>query len=397
MPNITIGNGNESTNPAYEPVGLPRPQAPDRAMPIQSSRSQKSSWKTLIRDKSNVSFSISDILPSIPSANKEQAEAEYLNVAHSNPNMNTDHATAAASKSKRDERKSKRSNVVSFSISDISPSVPLAEQEQTEADDLNLAHSNSNINSDRATAAASKSKNDKTKSEKSNVVSFSISDILPSIPSADQEQTESEDLNLAHSIQNRNADVSTDAILKSKSEETKSMESFPEAENTIPNVTSNKGRGSSWRQKSSWTQLVSEEITSFSITQILPNTNNTSERQVQKESDAINVNPSARVENNDSKKEDSQCIAKYDSAAFVIRKDETAWNDIKKNEQQPAVQENSPSSTQVFESNLAQEAGSLDVKSGEICPFMRNSRSVAEWTKIKAAFSNASKKKKQRQ
>ncbi|XP_038880727.1 uncharacterized protein LOC120072327 [Benincasa hispida] len=333
VPSISTSYG--GTDPSYDPARSSRPQAPDRGPPIQSSRSHKSSWKTLIHDKSNVSFSISDILPSVPTANEEQAEADNLNLAHSTSNRNSDLATAAVLGSKMDEIQSGKINV-----------------------------------------------------------SFSITDVLPSVASEDREEASSADLNLAHSTPNRNTDVVADPISKSISEEMISVESFPEAQCTIPNVTSNKGRGSSWRQKSSWTQLVSEEITSFSITQILPN--NTYEKQVQGESDAINVNLSARSEINASKKQDSQCIAEDESAAFVIRKDEIAWNDVKKKEP-PAVQECKPSPTQIIESNLPQQAGSFDVISGETCPFMRNSWSVAEWTKIKAALSGGSKKKKQRQ
>lgn len=334
VPSISTSYG--GTDPSYDPARSSRPQAPDRGPLIQPSRSQKSSWKTLIHDKNNVSFSISDILSSVTSANEGQAEAE--------------------------------------------------------ADYLNLAHSTSIRNSDLATAAELGSKTEEIQSQKINV-SFTVTDVLPAVPSADQEEAASADLNLAHSTPNRNTDFAADPISKSKSEEIKSVESFPEAVCAVPNVTSNKGRGSSWRQKSSWTQLVSEEITSFSITQILPN--NPSEKQVQGESDVINVNLSARSETNASKQRDSQCIAEDGSAAIVIRKDETAWNNVKKNEP-PAVEENKPSPAEIIDSNLPQ-VGSFDVNSGETCPFMRNSRSVAEWTKIKAALSGGSKKKKQRQ
>ncbi|XP_023006551.1 uncharacterized protein LOC111499238 [Cucurbita maxima] len=384
VPNISTGSGKGNTNPAYEPVGPSRPQAPDQAMPIQSSRSQKSSWKTLICDKSKASFSISDILPSVPSANEEQPEADDLSLAHSSPNRNSDRATAAVLKRKKDKTKPANSNV-SFSILDTLPTASSADQEQTEAADPNRAHSTPNRNSDLATAAVLKRKKDETKPANSNV-SFCISDALPTASSADQEQTEAEDPNLA----------ATDAILESKSKEMKSVESSPEAENTIPNVTSNKGRGAAWKKKSSWTQLVSQEATSFSITQIL--SNNTSEKQVQRESDVINVNLFAPSENNDSIEQESRSTAADESAAFVIAKDETACYDVKKNDQ-PAVQENEPSPTEVIERHIKpQEAGSFDAKSVETCcPFMRNSRSVAEWTKIKAALSGGSKKKKQRQ
>ena len=441
VPNISTGSGKGNTNPAYEPVGPSRPQAPDRAMPIQSSHSQKSSWKTLICDKSKASFSISDILPSVPSANEEQPEADDLSLAHSSPNKNSDRATAAVLKRKKDKTKPANSNV-SFSILDTLPTASSADQEQTEADDPNRAHSTPNRNSDLATAAVLKRKKDETKPANSNV-SFSILDTLPTASSADQEQTEAADPNQAHSTPNRNSNLATaavlkrkkdetkpansnvsfcisdalptassadqeqteaedlnlaatDAILERKSKEMKSVESSPEAENTVRNVTSNQGRGAAWKQKSSWTQLVSQEATSFSITQIL--SNNTSEKQVQRESDVINVNLFAASENNDSIEQESRSTAADDSAAFVVAKDETACYDVKKNDQ-PAVQENESSPTEAIERHIKpQEAGSFDAKSGETCcPFMRNSRSVAEWTKIKAALSGGSKKKKQRQ
>ncbi|KAA0038190.1 hypothetical protein IC582_003565 [Cucumis melo] len=333
VPSIFTSNG--GTDPSYDPARSSRPQAPDRGPPVQSLRSQKSLWKTLIRDKSNVSFCISDILCSVPSANEEKSEADDLSIAHSTPNKNSDLARAAVLGSKTDEIQSGKINV-----------------------------------------------------------SFNITEVLPSVPSADQEEAASADLNLAHSTPNINTDVGADPISKSKSEEMKSVESFLDAQCTVPNVNSNKGRGSSWRQKSSWTQLVSEEITSFSITQILPN--NTSGKQVQGEAGASNANFSLWSETNAPKKQDSECIAEDESTAFVIGKDEIDSNDVKKNEPQ-AVQECETCPTQIIESNLPQQGGSFDVISGETCPFMRNSQSVAEWTKIKAALSGGSKKKKQRQ
>lgn len=331
VPSIPTGNG--STNPEYKPDRTSRPQAPDRVMPIQSSRSQKSSWKTLIRDKNNVSFSISNILPSVP-ANQEQAEVDDLYLAQSTPNKNSDLGIPVVLEGKTDEPIPMKSNV-----------------------------------------------------------SFSISDVLPSVPSADKEQVKADDLNLADSTPNRNINFATDEVSESKSEEMKS-ENIPETQHSIPNVTSNKGRGLAWRQKSSWTQLVGgEEITSFSITQILPS--HTFEKQVEREIDAIDVSFSAGSENDNSKKHDSQCIAEEEPAAFLIRKENIAGSDIEK-KRQSGVKENESSCNQVTERHMLQQAGSSDVRSGETCPFMRNSRSLAEWTKIKATFSGGSKNKKPR-
>ena len=339
----SIFTSNRGTDPSYDPARSSRPQAPDRGPPVQSLRSQKSSWKTLIRDKSNVSFCISDILSSVPSANEEKAEADDLNIAHSTPNRNSNLASTAVLGSEIDEIQSGKINVP-FSITDVLPLVLSADQEKA--------------------------------------------------ASADQEKAASADLNLAHSTPNINTDVGADPISKSKSEEMESVESFQDAQCTVPNVTLNKGRGSSWRKKSSWTQLVSEEFTSFSITQILPNS--TSENQVQGESGDINANFSAWSETNAPRKQDSECIAKDESTAFVIGKGEIGCNDVKQNEPQ-AVQECETCPTQITESNFPQQEGSFDEISGDTCPFMRNSQSVAEWTKIKAALSGGSKKKKQRQ
>ncbi|KAJ1437034.1 Nucleolar protein 8 [Sesbania bispinosa] len=150
--------------------------------------------------------------------------------------------------------------------------------------------------------------------------------------------------------------------------------------NVGPNKT---GRGASWLQKQSWTQLVNENNNLFSISQILPGI--TFPEPMAKEP---LVDP---ANSNDGKHNgvDNDTINETVSDGFNLveiipeKSQHGGPTDI--------------ASAPVVEKKLEtspRERSTADVEIGETCSFMRSAASLKEWAKAKAALSGSLKRKR---
>ncbi|KAL9265386.1 REPRESSOR OF SILENCING 3-like protein [Drosera capensis] len=158
------------------------------------------------------------------------------------------------------------------------------------------------------------------------------------------------------------------------------------SETQLPNHDSSKPvKGSSWLQKSSWTQLVGDANGgSFSISQILPGTK-FKEINLQKpgsaKSSALQFLSQKRVvakheqKAADSRNEASLMIPEASDAAFLDKIDEPS-----------AMKSEKISSESVHKMDKTLEIS-------ESCPFMRNAASIKEWKNAKSAVSASLKKK----
>lgn len=170
-----------------------------------------------------------------------------------------------------------------------------------------------------------------------------------------------------------------------------------EAPPVAPNADSNKlARGASWKQKSSWTQLVvNAKDTSFSISQIIPRL--TFEKQ------GVPIDVAASSKDNEKQnmlKSDRSVSAGDCSKALVVEKKElinapTAEKDEKLRCVKEKNEVSAPTLGKKNTSSLAainkKPLGDLGI--GETCSFMRSDASMKEWMKTKTALTGSLKKK----
>ncbi|ESW10529.1 hypothetical protein PHAVU_009G217200 [Phaseolus vulgaris] len=237
--------------------------------------------------------------------------------------------------------------------------------------------------------------------------SFSASLILPKLDSSKNLQT-SDDLCAPLSTNNKTENMERDRELWSRPTNTQVIKDQTEAQPTntqvikdhtaaqptnkqvIKDVTENQhdvapnktGRGASWLQKQSWTQMVSENNNSFSISHILPGitfpepkakdpivepaiSNYFKHNGVAK--DTINNVVSDGFKSRETIQENSQYIGAND-IAFA-----------------PVVEEKVETSPR--------EKSTENIEIGETCSFMRSAASMKEWAKAKAAVSGSLKRK----
>lgn len=223
---------------------------------------------------------------------------------------------------------------------------------------------------------------------------FGISHILPGIGSSEEEQAKSDCLVVPDSGVNKNKNLlSHGDHLESQSVET-NKEKLVEAQPAKPGTPSTKsGRGASWLQKSSWTQLVAESKNSlFSIAQILPS--HSYEKQA-----SIQPNSVVFVDCTDSMYKDRG--THYDgksagdgSVVLEIRKDGSHVRSTEKNEQTDVG--NNEALGLIFEKkhdSASKPMSAETISIGESCSFKRSATSLKEWAKAKAALSGSLKRK----
>ncbi|KAF1870484.1 hypothetical protein Lal_00003690 [Lupinus albus] len=175
---------------------------------------------------------------------------------------------------------------------------------------------------------------------------------------------------------------------------TQVIEEHAEAQPTDKNVAPKKtGRGASWLQKESWTQLVRENNSSFSISQILPgitfpepmptepvvypaNSNDRKHSGVAK--DTINELVSDGLNLGETITDKSQHVCAADITSAPITEE--------KNEIEPMEG--------TTEETTPKERSIEVVEISETCSFMRNASSLKDWAKAKAALSGSLKRKR---
>ncbi|KAK3221189.1 hypothetical protein Dsin_008214 [Dipteronia sinensis] len=223
---------------------------------------------------------------------------------------------------------------------------------------------------------------------------FSVSNMLPCI-SANEGQPTSDGPDVPDSTDTQKRSLVRNEDLEGKSAEKKIVEVPAEAQPTNNDAASNKsGTGSSWFQKSPWTQLVTENNSSFSITQISASIN-FEKHEVTKPymgKDTENMNDSKF---NNLVKQDKERTRFGSSMALEGEKEgDVSKNFSKKNKQ--TVSDDSGTSAVIMENksdSMQRQTSNVDVSIGETCSFMRSATSIKEWAKTKAAISGSGKKK----
>lgn len=150
--------------------------------------------------------------------------------------------------------------------------------------------------------------------------------------------------------------------------------------NVAPNKT---GRGASWLRKQSWTQLVSENNNSFSISHILPGF--TFPEPMAKEPVVEPVNPNDCKHNGVAKDSTNEVVSDgFNPREIVPEKSQhIGANDIASASVAEEKVETSP-----------REGSTENVEIGETCSFMRSAASLKAWAKAKAAMSGSLKRKR---
>ncbi|OIV97293.1 hypothetical protein TanjilG_07045 [Lupinus angustifolius] len=172
------------------------------------------------------------------------------------------------------------------------------------------------------------------------------------------------------------------------------IEEHTEAEPTDKNVVPKKtGRGASWLQKESWTQLVRENNSSFSISQILPGISFPEPMATEPIVYPVNSNDGKNSGvAKDTVKE--VVIDGLNSGETVTDKSQHVFaTDITS---APVVEEKNETEPmeRTTEETTPKERSTEVVEVSETCSFMRNAASLKEWAKAKAALSGSLKRKR---
>lgn len=220
--------------------------------------------------------------------------------------------------------------------------------------------------------------------------SFSISEKLPNIASTEEGQPNSHTSPKVPDSDNKNEN---DNLERGGEFEDKTKieqlveEAQSEADQNV--VSTQTGRGASWRHKSSWTQLISE-TSSFSISQVFSGI--TSEQQVPtkpKDADAANSAANANLnEIANSAKEDGP----GDSG---VRKEGEESRRTPEENQHTMLGNNEPSTLMLEETHgvATKQISPVKVEISDTCSFMRSATSLKEWAKTKATLSASLKRK----
>lgn len=233
--------------------------------------------------------------------------------------------------------------------------------------------------------------------------SFNTSHILPDSNSSEEEQ--GSDGFYAPESNNKTEHIENEP---SKTEVT---EGLAEAQPTEKNVASEQsGRGAAWRQKQSWTQLVSQNNNSFSISQILPGT--TFQNPAAKEP-SMDLTVSGSDKHNGLTKHTNNESVGHGSN-FMKSTPEKKHNGLSKHTNNESVSDGFNLGKSTAEKNQhgagnditpapivdesceteAKETSTTEIKIGETCSFMRSAASLREWAKTKAALSGSLKRKR---
>lgn len=404
--------------------------------------SQKMSWKALVGDKDSRAFSVSNILPSNASpkeadnafnsfeelkfddsSNESDEDNLMINVVSkkkpkmalsssqqwkttsttnpksvSNENNTTTKDRPIQQKKSTPPPKKKRKSVIDEE-SDKNKSVHTVPETDGCAQTYTETQMPTRAQLVEPESAVKQSISDHSESEKSSqrvVVGgkgndeSSVSNILPD-HSAEEEQPVSDcpDVLLGSTDSKNRNSLARNENLEGKLTETESVEVLAEAQPSESNSAPNKsGKGSSWFQKSPWTQLVNENNSSFSITQISPGItfkkHEVPETQVGKEA----TNP------NDKKSGKSVSQAGSERAFTGLEDGKTGeiGSQIIPEKNQPTVVGNNEASASIVADKYdttPRQTTDLDGTIGETCSFMRSAASIKEWSTAKAALSGS--------
>lgn len=252
--------------------------------------------------------------------------------------------------------------------------------------------------------------------------SFSISNIMQStVPN--REKSESDGFNVPHITECQNENTVKNINLESQSNRIEKTEELAVAQPTKSYADVNKyARGASWLQKSSWTQLVSEKRSSFSISQLLPATSLEKQEQAEPKSatNSIGSTHSKLVKTGtcasaeDSSKAlgvgNKDIVTALDSSNMIVL-DTIALDpepslpmDTIALDPEPSLPKDLQTLGETDERTAPKKnhAAAEQLSVGNFttdgtCLFMRSAASMREWTKAKAALSGSLKKQNKKQ
>lgn len=234
-------------------------------------------------------------------------------------------------------------------------------------------------------------------------IAFSISDILPN-HEPDVEIKPGCDHTVTEPCSNENTDRQEQT---SKHEELEKSSDAPSTKQT--GTEDLVARGASWKQKSSWLQLVKDaNASAFNLSHIMNDA--TFQKQESPKFNVIDFSSSRKGKQHVSLDEKScvddisepQVFANEDTRAITRNPNEDALTSELNKVTTPVGEQLSSSKEKVEEEPSAQTLGTNMVSSnrplGEIrisetCPFMKTAASVKEWSKSKAALTGSHKKK----
>lgn len=362
---------NNSAQPGDPELGIQQSTA-------RVSWSQKSSWKALVGNRENNAFSISRISPGIASTLEGEQRYDTPNVP--NQSMESDKELNFNSKSQNSESDE-------VLISDSKSQILEIKE------DMNSDSKSQNLESEEEVDSHSKSLNSKTDEELNFDSKSQNSESNEELNSDGKNQNleGNKELNSDSKYQNWESDEAMEHPLHKM----KVGEVLVKVQHTEPNAVSTRsGRGASWRNKSSWTQLVKENTNnSFSVSQLW--TGMKYEQQIEVEPKGLEVPSFNDSELEKIVKQDSNC-AKIGSSASGIGKEErhVLVSPLKWKQQSLANNETSGLVLQEKCGGAKNQTPAGGAEMGEGCSFMRNAASLKDWAKTKAALNVSQKRKR---
>ncbi|KAK1549400.1 hypothetical protein Q3G72_001524 [Acer saccharum] len=429
-----------------------RPNKSRKHLQVQPAKtwSQKMSWKTLVGDKDNSIFSVSNILPALTPTKEVDNTLESIEDMQFDENevdgddlivnlVSKKNKRMTLSGSQEQETVSTANQSSTFNETQTSTyghvqSVPKVQKKSNaptkkrksllnrESDKKEFVFASSEIDGGLQTdtnelatltgaqpaepeSHVKQSITDHSQSQKLPSLitvgdkgneAFSISNMLPCIPANEGQQPTSDGPDVPDSTDSQSRSLVRNENLEGKSAEKKIVEVPAEAQLTNNDAASNKlGTGSSWFQKSPWTQLVTENNSSFSITQISPSINfekhEVTKPYMGKDTETLN-----NSKFNNLVKQDKEERTRFGSSTALEgeKEGDVTKNYSEKNKQ--TVSDDSGTSSLIVENrsdSMQRQTSNVDVSIGETCSFMRSATSIKEWAKTKAAISGSGKKK----
>ncbi|KAF3966771.1 hypothetical protein CMV_009162 [Castanea mollissima] len=436
---ITRGKGKLKTHSDESAVlgaQLAEPESGIQQSAPVVSWSQKSSWRALVGDNRNTSFSVSHILPGIASSKEQQPKFDGSSVPDSivskkdNLVRHRDHLESHSSETIKEDdsqdlefsgkqtsndgqnqnalkeqkrntvppnKKRKSLNQESDENGSLSAITRGKGKLKTHSDEstvlgAQLAEPESGIQQSAPVVSWSQKSSWRALVGDNSNTSFSASHILPGIASSKEHQPKFDGSAVPDSTVSKDDNlVRHGDHLESHSGET-IKEEVTETQPAKPSAAStNSGRGAAWLQKSSWTQLISENNNgSFSLEQLLPGISY--EKQVQAKSNSLDIVDSTNGEHSDLRKDDNSEFPGNGSTILVTGKDVRSTPE----KHQQTVVGNNEALAPIFErkhDSAPKLTSTRNVIIGETCSFMRSAASLKEWSKAKAALSGSLKRK----
>lgn len=215
--------------------------------------------------------------------------------------------------------------------------------------------------------------------------------------STGQTQSNSDGFEVPHS-DGKNQDLASNGNLEGQLSEMEPAEgnAEPQPLKALSN-SSKSGRGASWRQKSSWTQLINDITgSSFSITQVLPSAISFKQQGFQKPR-GVDVMSSSGSKLKETVKQDKNKLTRGESSSLgIIGKEGNGLRRSTPKENEQIIAGNNtacaPDLGKIWDLTAKQTSAGT-VGEGESCLFVRSAASLKEWAKAKAALSGSRKRK----